>query len=60
MLSEEESVDEWKLEEIDLDKPLVDLHSIVDDRKSLNDALFEYLNKKELNKIFSFLKDEVS
>ena len=61
MFSDDDSINEWTLDEIDLDKPLVDLHSIVDDRSSLVDAAFEYLNKDELRKIFNHhSKSEVS
>lgn len=58
-MSSDESINEWTLDEIDLDKPLVDLHSVVDDRSALNDALFEYHDNKELNKIFGCLRNEV-
>lgn len=60
MSSDGESINEWTLDEIDLDKPLVDLHSILDDRIALNDALFEHLNKNEIQQIFSDSLGDVS
>lgn len=60
MSSDGESINEWTLDEIDLDKPLVDLHTIVDDRTALNDALFEHLNKTEIQQIFSESLGDVS
>lgn len=60
MSSDGESINEWTLDEIDLDKPLVDLHTLLDDRTALNDALFEHLNQKELHQIFAKPNDVVS
>ena len=60
MSSDGESINEWTLDEIDLDKPLVDLHTILDDRAALNNALFEHLNQNELLQIFSKPNGDVS
>lgn len=60
MSSDSESINEFTLDEIDLDKPLVDLYTLLDDRSSLTNALFEHLNKNEFIKIFGRLKNDVS
>ena len=59
MSSDDDSISEWTLDEIDLDKPLVDLHLLIDNRTKLHDALFEHLNKDEIEEIFNLSNNEV-